>query len=168
MDCPGAVSVSAGKAVLSFSQSIIVDTGEAVALPPLVKDAYQRGGASIPIVIFTDPGVTQIYGSYNHPAMKSQQYSTIFRDARANIRKSINEGTFALGKDNEVKVVKVEGTKLEEWTSAKGTAIKAKLVGIEDDKVYLFQNDKGATFRATADQLSKESVAKARKAAGVK
>ena len=160
--------MSASKAVLGFSQSIVVDTGEAIALPALVKDAYQKGGASIPIVIFTDPGVTQIYGSYNHPAMESQQYGTIFREAKAKIRKSINDGTFALGEGNEPKIVKVEGTNVEEWTSSKGTAIKAKLVGIEDDKVFLFESDKGAKIRATAAQLSKESVAKARKAAGVK
>ena len=160
--------MSASKAVLSFSQSVIVDTGESAALPPLVKDAYLRGGASIPIVIFTDPGVTQIYGSYNHPAMESQKYGTIFRDAKAKIRKSIKEGTFALGKGNEPKIVKVEGGKVEAWTSSKGTAIKAKLVGIENDKFYLFETDKGAKIRATAAQLSKESVAKARMAAGVK
>ena len=160
--------MSASKAVLSFSQSVVVDTGEKFALPQLVKDAYEKGGSSIPIVIFTDPGVTQIYGSYNHPAMKSQQYGTIFRDVKTKIRKSINDGTFALGDGNEPKIVKVEGSKVEEWTSSKGTAIKAKLVGIENDKVYLFETDKGAKIRATAAQLSKESVAKARKAAGVK
>jgi len=166
--CPGAVSVSASKAVLGFSQSVVVDTGEKYGLPKLVKDAYEKGGSSIPIVIFTDPGMTQIYGSYNHPAMKSQQYGTIFKDAKSKIRKSINDGTFVLGDGNEPKVVKVEGGKVEEWTSSKGTAIKAKLVGIEDDKVYLFETDKGARIRATAAQLSKESIAKARKAAGLK
>ncbi len=83
--------MSASKAVLGFSQSVVVDTGEKFALPGLVKDAYERGGSSIPIVIFTDPGMTQIYGSYNHPAMKSQQYGTIFKDARAKIRKSIHK-----------------------------------------------------------------------------
>lgn len=160
--------MSASKAVMSFSQSVVVDTGEAVALPALVKEIYQKGGASIPIVIFTDPGMTQVYGSYNHPAMKSQQYGTIFREAKTKIRKSINEGTFALGEGNEPKVVKVEGGKIEEWTSSKGSVIKAKLVGIENDKTYLFETDKGVKIRATAAQLSKESVAKARKAAGVK
>jgi len=160
--------VSASKAVLGFSQSVVVDTGEKFALPGLVKDAYERGGSSIPIVIFTDPGMTQIYGSYNHPAMKSQQYGTIFKDARAKIRKSIQEGTFALGDGNEPKIVKVDGGRVEEWTSSKGTAIKARLVGIENDKVYLFETDKGAKIRATAAQLSKESVAKARKTAGIK
>ena len=160
--------MSASKAVLGFSQSIVVDTGEKFALPPLVKDAYEKGGSSIPIVIFTDPGVTQIYGSFNHPAMESQQYGTIFRETRTKIRNSIKDGTFKLGEGNEPKLVKVEGTKVEEWTSSKGTAIKAKLVGIEDDKVYLFETEKGGKIRATAAQLSKESVAKARKAAGVK
>ncbi|OUV12761.1 MAG: hypothetical protein CBC46_07845, partial [Verrucomicrobiaceae bacterium TMED86] len=69
---------------------------------------------------------------------------------------------------NEPKIVKVDGGRVEEWTSSKGTAIKARLVGIENDKVYLFETDKGAKIRATAAQLSKESVAKARKTAGIK
>ena len=62
MDCPGAVSVSASKAVLGFSKSIIVDVSETAGLPDLIKNAYRTGGASIPIVIFTDPGAV----SYTH------------------------------------------------------------------------------------------------------
>ncbi len=37
MACPGAVSVSASKAVLSFSKSIVVDTSETAGLPALIK-----------------------------------------------------------------------------------------------------------------------------------
>ena len=70
--------MSASKAVLGFSKSIIVDVSETAGLPDLIKNAYRTGGASIPIVIFTDPGVTKIFGRYDHPAMKSQKYGTIF------------------------------------------------------------------------------------------
>ncbi|MGJ8696144.1 MAG: hypothetical protein ACSHYF_07485 [Verrucomicrobiaceae bacterium] len=161
MACPGAVSVSASKAVLGFSKSIVVDTSETAALPALVKNAYRTGGASIPIVIFTDPGMTQIYGSYNHPQMKSQNYGEIFADTKDKIRDSIKEGTFALG-GAAPKIAKAEGSKVEEWTSSKGTPINAKLLGIEDDKIFLFATEGGKTIRATADQLSKESVEKAK------
>lgn len=167
MDCPGAVSVSASKAVLSFSKSIVVDTGETAGLPDLVKNAYRRGGASIPIVIFVDPGMKNIYGTFNHPAMKSQKYGEIFKEARDNIRKAQQAGTFALT-DKEPVIVKVEKAQVESWKSAQGTEIKAKLIGVEDDTTYIFETAEGKTIRATAAQLDKESVAKARKAAGLK
>ena len=156
--------MSASKAVLKFSQSIVVDITESAALPAVVKDAYRKGGASIPIVIFTDPAMEKIYGSYNHPAMKSQKYETIFKDTKAGIKKAINDGSFDLGAAAP-KVVKIEGSKVEDWTSSQGKTIKAKLVGIEDEKVFLFESANGKTIRATAKQLSKESVEKAKKMA---
>lgn len=164
MDCPGAVSVSASKAVLKFSQSIVVDITESAALPYVVKDAYRKGGAAIPIVIFTDPAMKKIYGSFNHPQMKTQKYETIFKEAKAGVNKAIKDGSFDLG-SAAPKIVKTEGSKVEEWTSAKGTIIKAKLVGIEDENVFLFETEAGKTIRATAKQLSEESVAKAKKMA---
>lgn len=167
MACPGAVSVSASKAVLSFSKSIVVDTSETAGLPALIKNAYRTGGASIPIVIFTDPGLTKIYGRYDHPAMKSQKYGEVFKDAKDNIQKSKKDGSFMTG-GKKAEMVKVEGGGIESWKSAKGTEIKAKLIGVEDNTTYVFQTESGKTIRATAAQLDKESVAKARKAAGLK
>tara|TARA_B110000881_G_C18436233_1_gene443552 strand:+ start:268 stop:771 length:504 start_codon:yes stop_codon:yes gene_type:complete len=165
--CPGAVSVSASKAVLTFSKSIVVDTSETAGLPDLIKNAYRTGGASIPIVIFTDPSMTQIYGRYDHPAMKSQKYGEVFKEAKDRIQKSKKDGSFSSG-GKKVVLVKVEGTAVESWKSAKGTGIKAKLVGVEDDATYLFETETGKIIRATAAQLDKESVANARKAAGLK
>ena len=162
MDCPGTVSVTASKAVLGFSKSVIVDTSESAALPSLVKNAYRTGGASIPIVIFTDPGMTKIYGTYNHPKMKGQNYGQIFADTKDKIRASLREGTFDLGAAAP-KLAKTKGAKVEDWISSKGTTIKAKLVGIEDDKIFLFETEAGKAIRATAAQLSKESVEKAKK-----
>ena len=167
MDCPGAVSVSASKAVLSFSKSVVVDTSETAGLPDLVKEAYRRGGAAIPIVILVDPGMKHIYGTFNHPAMKSQKYGEVFKEARDAIRKAQQDGTFALTAKEPV-VVKVANAQIESWKSAQGSEIKAKLVGVEDDETYLFETADGKTIRATAAQLDQESVAKARKAAGLK
>ena len=59
--------MSASKAVLGFSKSIVVDVSETAGLPDLIKNAYRTGGASIPIVIFTDPGVTQIFWPLRSP-----------------------------------------------------------------------------------------------------
>lgn len=133
----------------------------------MIKTAYRTGGASTPIVIFTDPGISQTFGRFDHPAMKSQKYDKIFKPARDSISKSKKDGTFSNGGKAPV-VVKVEGTKIDTWKSAAGTAIKAKLVGIEDDSIYLFQTSEGKEIRATADQLDKESVTKARKLAKLK
>ncbi len=167
MDCPGAVSLSASQAVLAFSKSIVVDISETPGLPDLIKTAYRTGGASVPIVIFTDPTIVGNFGRFDYPAMKSQQYGEIFKSARDRIRKAQKEGKFLDGGKAKV-VIKVEGTKIETWKSAAGTEIKAKLVGVEDDTIYLFESDGGKSIRATAAQLDKTSVAKARKTAGLK
>jgi len=165
--CPGAVSLSVSKAVLTFSKSIVVDVSETPGLPDKIKTAYRTGGASVPIVILCDPGLTQTFGRFDHPGMESQKYDAIFKEAREKIQKSLKDGTFSKGGKAPV-VVKVEGTKIESWKSAAGTAIEAKLIGIEDDSVYLFQTKDGKSIRATAAQLDKASVAKARKLAKIK
>ncbi len=159
--------MSASKAVLSFSKSIVVDVSETVGLPDLIKNSYRTGGASIPIVILVDPNIEKIYGRFDHPAMKSQKYGTIFKEVKDSISKAKSAGTFATGGKAPV-MIKVEDSKMETWKSAAGTEIKAKLVGIEDDSTYVFETEAGKTFRATSAQLDKESVAKARKAAGLK
>ena len=133
----------------------------------MVKEAYRRGGAAIPIVILVDPGMKHIYGTFNHPDMKSQNYGEVFKDAKDNIRKAQREGTFAFT-DKVPVVVKVANGAVESWKSAQGTEIKAKLVGVEDDTTYIFETEAGKTIRASADQLAKESVAQARQAAGLK
>lgn len=156
--------MSVSKEVLKFSQSIVVDTSESAALPSVVKNAYRTGGASIPIVIFTDPAMKKIYGTFNHPQMKTQKYTTIFKDAKAGIHQAVRDGSFNLGAAAP-KIVKIENTKIDTWTSAQGKTIKAKLVGIEDQKTYLFKTEAGKQIRATSAQLSKESVEKAKKIA---
>ena len=167
MACPGAVSLSASKAVLGFSKSIVVDISETAGLPASIKNAYRTGGASIPIVIFTDPGITQNFGRVDHPAMKSQKYGEIFKPAKDLISKAKKEGTFKNGGKEPV-VVKVEGTSVDSWKSSAGTEIKAKLVGIEDNSIYIFETAAGKTIRATAKQLDQTSVTKARKLAKLK
>jgi len=158
--------VTSSKAVLGFSKSIVVDVSETPGLPDIIKTAYRTGGASIPIIIFADPGIEKIYGRYDHPSMKKQNYGVIFKDAKDKVRKAQADGTFATGPAPVI--AKVEGGKIESWKSSAGTEIKAKLVGIEDDTTYLFETEDGKTLRATAAQLDKESVAKARKAAGLR
>lgn len=145
----------------------MVDTSESISLPSKIKERYLKGGASVPIVILTDPGMETIYGSFNHPQMKGQKYGTIFREAKDEIKKAIEDGSFSYGEGNEPTLVKVPGGKIENWTSAKGSALKAKLTGIENDTIYLFETAAGKIIRATANQLSPESISRARKLAGL-
>lgn len=145
----------------------MVDISETPGLPDLIKTAYRTGGASVPIVIFTDPTIAGNFGRFDYPAMKSQQYGEIFKSARDRIRKAQKEGKFLDGGKAKV-MIKVEGTQIETWKSAAGTEIKARLVGVEDDTIYLFELDGGKSIRATAAQLDKTSVAKARKMAGLR
>lgn len=156
--------MSASKAVLKFSKSIVVDTSETAALPAVVKDAYRKGGASIPIVIFTDPAMETIYGNFNHPKMKTQKYDSIFKDTKSQIKHAIKSGSFQLGA-KAAKFVTIQGAHIENWTSSKGTLIKAKLIGIEDEQVFVFETESGKKIRATAEQLSPECVVKANKMA---
>lgn len=153
--------MTAAKAVLDFSQSVIVDLSETAGLPALVKNAFRSGGASIPIIIFTDPGMTKIYGRYDHPAMKTQKYDTIFKDTKTGIRTALKNNEFNLGA-GAPQIAKTNDAKVEIWLSAQGSTIKAKLIGIEDGKIFLFETEAGKTIRATAAQLSAESVKKAR------
>ena len=156
--------MSASKAVLSVSKSIVVDLTETPALPKPVKDLYRTGGASVPIVIFTDPAATQTFGRFDHPAMKKQNYRTIFKPAFERILAAKKKGTF-LKKGQKPVVVRVEGSDIRSWKSAAGTEIKAKLVGIQDDSTYLFETADGKMIEATAKQLDEASVALARKLA---
>lgn len=143
-----------------------MDTSEAVSLPPAVREAYQKGGTSVPIVLLTDPGLKTIYGRYDHPGMKSQNYPVIFRNGRSAVAKALQEDRFRTG-DSPPKVLTVSGAELEEWQSAHGSSLNARLTGVENGKVYLFQTEKGRLIRATASQLSPESVTRARKLAGL-
>lgn len=167
MDCPGAVSLSASKAVLDFASSIVVDLTEVPALPSLIKDSYRTGAASVPLVIVTDPGISTIYSRLDYPAMKTQKYTTIFKETKKEIKTAQKEGTFSLGEYAPV-VVTVANSEIISWKSSNGTEIRAKLTGVEDDTTYIFETAAGKTIRATAKQLSKDSVTKARELAGLK
>lgn len=156
--------MTVSKAVLTFAQSITVDTTETPGLPDLVKTAYRTGGAAIPIVIFTDPGITQIFAIHRHPEMASQKFDQIFQPTKQKIQESKDQGTFNLGEAAPQKVA-IKDPKIESWKSSHGTEIKAKLLAIEDDAVFVFETADGKSLRATANQLDPASVTRARQLA---
>lgn len=144
----------------------MVDLAETAALPDKIKEKYEAGGASVPIVIFSDPQLTQTFGRFDYPAMKSQKFSKIFEVAKKEIQAAKDDGTFS-GTDEKAEVVEISDSKIETWKSAAGTEIKAKLVGVKNDSIYLFETAEGKTITAKADQLDQDSVTRARKLAGL-
>jgi len=157
--------VSASKEVLKFSQSIIVDISQTSALPPVVKEMYLQGGASIPIVIFTDPGMENTYGRFNHVQMETQNYDLIFKNAKSQIDAALKAGTFIYGKGNEPQITNIKHSTIETWTSSQGAKIQAKLTRVENDEWFVFETASKKIIKITAAQLSKESAMKARQIA---
>ena len=92
----------------------------------------------------------KVYGKFSHAALKGQDYRKIFRDAKADVRDAIKDGSFSedlagggeapaesSGDDYEptvvdvAEVVKIEDSEFQDWTSSKGTKLHAKLVAVE-------------------------------------
>lgn len=151
-------------------------------LPAKVQEA--NPGGAYPYVIFADPAMDKIYGTYNHTALKGQNYRDIFRDAKKAASADIRNKTFntALGakagkevNDKKVgdvgeeaeKVIKVEDAEVQNWTSSAGTTIRAKLVSVENRTTFVFLTADGKTIKVTADKLSPASAKAARELAGV-
>lgn len=149
------------------------------ALPAKVKEANQ--GGAYPYVIFANPAMNKIYGSYNHAKLRGQDYRTIFRDARKEASADIRNKTFNVALEakanddgeedndggNNQKIVRVEDSDYQDWTSSAGTTINAKLVSVENRSTFVFKTKAGRTIRVTADKLSPASAKAARELAGV-
>ena len=69
------------------------------------------------------------------------------------------------GKDE--KIVRVENSEIQAWTSSAGTTINAKLVAVENRTTFVFTTKAGRTIRVTADKLSPASAKAARELAGI-
>lgn len=137
----------------------------------------------MPVVILADPGMKKIYGSYNHAALRGQDYRGIFRDVKDEVREAIKAGTFSndlavaeadtdtAAADYQPEEVESEGLakvadpQFETWTSSAGSEIVAKLIAVQDDITFIFESKDGKTIRTTADKLSVETVRRARELA---
>lgn len=158
------------------------DQGEQAALPKIVSNAYRQAGGSYPIVIFTDPGLTKVYGTYTHAKLKGQDYGSIFRDLKRSVREAIKDGSFstelagdgAVSGDNAdvpdsdpIGIVTIENGEMREWSSAAGTTIVAKLLSVEGEDLFVFEAENGRNIRTTSEKLSPQSVKEARELAGL-
>lgn len=164
MDCPGTVSMTVTKNLVGSSETILVDSSEAVALPEKVRDAYRRKGGAMPFVVFTDAKADEIYGTFNHVDLKKQDYSKIFTEVTAKVKTAIKDGSFANGTAEKVAI---KDTVLADWESAAGSQIKARLVAVIGKDRFVFQTEAGKEIQVTADQLTADSAKKARDLAGL-
>jgi len=123
---------------------VVVDHSEIAALPPLVKKSFLTGGASLPIVILTDPATENLYGRFDHPRMKSQKYDLIFKDSLAKISAAHKNGNYAYGEGLEPKIVKITGS-----------------TTVENDSLFVLEKENGKTIKVKAAQLAPESIKKA-------
>lgn len=149
--------MTVSKAVSKFAQGIIVDTAEASSLPETVRKSYLQGGASIPVVIVTDPAFSSVFARLDHPALKSQNYGTLFQPAQRAVTKAKRDGSFSLG-DHGPKLEKIADQPVKKWTSKSGSTIEARLIGREGAH-YVFERANGKQLRARAEQLSPTTVA---------
>ena len=179
--------MTAAKAIKSEGEGVVVDTSETGQLPDVVAQAFRSVGGSLPTVIFADPAMKNVYGSFGHSQLKSQDYRAVFRDTKRKIREAVKDGSFETdlsgakeevagneaegdaGDEDAVPAgrIMVEESELEMWRSAKGSQITAKLVAVEGEDTFIFETAAGKEIRVTAAQLSVESMQKARKMAGL-
>jgi hypothetical protein len=175
--------VTAAKEMKGMVIPVIVNIhNEMGQLPAKVQEA--NPGGAYPYVIFADPAMGKIYGTYNHTALKGQNYRDIFRDAKKAASADIRNRTFntALGakaenggKGQEAdeldpgadKVIQVEDPEMETWTSSVGTTIRAKLISVENRTTFVLLTEAGKMIKVTADKLSPASAKAARELAGI-
>ena len=171
--------MTAAKEMKRMVTPVIVNVhNEMGSLPPKVKEA--NPGGAYPYVIFADPAMGKVYGSYNHAKMRGQNYRDIFRDAKKAASADIRNKTFnialdagAAGDDGEEEaagndhLVKIDNPELKKWTSSAGSTIWAKLVSVENRVTFVFLTKAGQTIRVTADKLAPASVKEARELAGI-
>lgn len=146
------------KDLKSWAETVAVDPSEILALPEFARAAVKSKVGVTPKVIVMNPTLSATYGALNHEELKGKNWSALFKDSKAGIRKAMSDGSFVPA----AKVDKIEGNKIEKWQSSAGSEIEAKLVAIEDDETFVFEMANGRTIRTTAAQLSPESVKRAK------
>ncbi len=167
------------KAVKSFSKPVFADQSERGALPENVQKALRDAGGALPLVVLIDPSYEKVYAAFGHAQLKGQDYSSIFRQAKKDVKADIKANTFGLPEaptekadDNEELAesddrIKVRDPQFEIWRSSKGSRIDAQLLAIENETTFVFKTRKGRTIRTTADKLQATSVQRGRKLAGL-
>ncbi|MBK1833699.1 hypothetical protein JIN78_06455 [Roseibacillus ishigakijimensis] len=127
-------------------------------MPEGAREVVKAKSGVTPKVFVMNPDLTASFGEFSHSEMTSKNWNTIFKDAKTAVGTAVRDGSFL----KAAEVVTITGSALEKWESSAGTAIEAKLVAIEDESVFVFETAAGKTIRASADQLSEASVARAK------
>lgn len=156
--------MSVTKNLVGTSETVLVDSSEAVALPNKVRDAYRRKGGAMPFVVFTDAKAEEIYGTFNYVELKKQDYAKIFTDVMSKAKTALKDGSFANGTAEKTEV---KGAALSDWESSAGSKIKARLVAVIGKDRFVFETEAGKEIQVTSDQLTADSTKKARALAGL-
>jgi len=138
----------------------------------LKSDLHKLYKNPYPYVVFADPALTKSYGSFHHNQLKSKDFRSLFRDTKKQIREAIKAKSFLAAEPPvdekyevqdavESKPTVITDKTIYDWKSAQGSIIRARLVSIEGDN-FVFETEGGKSIEASADQLTSESVEKAR------
>ncbi|MFN0130222.1 MAG: hypothetical protein ACKV19_26465 [Verrucomicrobiales bacterium] len=153
-----------------MGEVVFVDSGQSGNVPENIRS--QLAG-TIPVVIIADPTGEKVYGRYDHSTLKTKDFSSIFRQARRDLRDDLKNGvvvseakpggseTTPPGSGSDSTPAKSSSAAkpalgYETWKSIKGSAIEAKFEGIKGDDVTLKAKD-GRTIKLKRYQLSTDS-----------
>jgi hypothetical protein len=157
-----------------MGEVVFIDKGEMEQVPEAVREAFSKESGSIPHVALSDANGTKVYGTANHKALvggldkalkeakRAMRADTSGAPAKpaANatekpaVAESAGSGAIKLTDKNGGK--EVTGAPLEEWKSAKGTALTARVTHVSKTKVT-FVTDKGKSVTINQSELAPES-----------
>lgn len=177
--------MTVSKEVVKFSELVTVDTSERGLLPQVVQNALKTvsSGSSIPIVVFTDPALSKVYGTYGYKDMRSQDYGSLFRKLKRKVRHAKKDHTFntkldAKSNDDDSSEIADETTDVTgasdtedsgniadapfmQWQSKQGHKITAKLVEVKPMGVYVIETKAFRKIEVKRNDLSRESLEQA-------
>jgi hypothetical protein len=165
-----------------MGEVVFVDRGESGDLPDAIRS--QLGG-TIPIVVIADPAGEKIYGRYDYSVLRTKDFSSIFRQAKRDLRDDLKNGVVPANAAADESASKtkpsggttpepggkaIEASKFadltfEEWTSRQGTKMEAKLEGVTGDELTLKARD-GRVIKLKRSQLSEQSQIRLKKITG--
>lgn len=113
-------------------------------------------------MIFTDPAVSKIYGTFVYSELKPKDFSGVFAEMKKTTAEAIKAGTFATADPNAEPLPVFEPSEVIEWESSAGSKISARLTAVEAGETFVLETADGKTVKVTPAQLTEASLAKAR------
>jgi len=159
------------KSMKRYAKVVFIDSNEKKSAPEDVKAALNKAGKTLPLLVFLSPDSQTTYAEFGHAALKSQNFSKIFRDLKKKIRDAQKDGSLnssgVVAKDDtkdegsnnssDLSSVTIKNARFQNWKSAKGSAIYAKLIKFEND-TYHFLTTSSKTIKVKASGLDPASL----------